>query len=54
MGRPATINTKQILEVARELFLTKGPGVTTADLSTLAYRHRRRPLYPFEENARYE
>jgi microcystin degradation protein MlrC len=24
------------------------PGVTTADMTTLAYRHRRRPLYPFE------
>ncbi len=33
MGRPATINTKQILEVARELFLTKGPGVTTAEIA---------------------
>ncbi len=33
MGRPATINTKQILEIARKLFLTKGPGVTTAEIA---------------------
>jgi microcystin degradation protein MlrC len=26
------------------------PGVTTADISTLAYRHRRRPLFPFERD----
>jgi hypothetical protein len=25
------------------------PGVTTADLTRLEYRHRRRPLFPFEE-----
>jgi len=24
------------------------PGVTTADLATLPYRRRRRPLFPFE------
>jgi len=24
------------------------PGVTTADLPRLPYRHRRRPLHPFE------
>jgi hypothetical protein len=28
--------------------------VTTADLSTFTYRHRRRPLYPFEPDAQYE
>lgn len=33
MGRPATISTKQILETARELFLAKGPGVTTAEIA---------------------
>lgn len=26
------------------------PGVTRADLSTLEYRHRRRPLFPFERD----
>jgi microcystin degradation protein MlrC len=29
------------------------PGVTTADLSSLAYRHRRRPLFPFERDFRW-
>ena len=28
-------------------------GVTTSDLSTFTYRHRRRPLYPFETDATY-
>jgi hypothetical protein len=27
--------------------------VTTADLSLLAYEHRRKPLYPFEPEAAY-
>jgi microcystin degradation protein MlrC len=25
------------------------PGVTTADLSQLAYRNRRKPMFPFEQ-----
>jgi len=40
--------------IAREIVMANTPGVTTADLSTFDYRHRRRPLYPFEEDARYE
>lgn len=27
------------------------PGVTTADMTTLPYHHRRRPMYPFERDA---
>jgi microcystin degradation protein MlrC len=27
------------------------PGVTTAEMESLDYRHRRRPLFPFEEIA---
>ncbi len=34
--------------VARELIWVATPGVTTADLSTFTYRHRRVPLYPLE------
>lgn len=34
--------------VCRELIRVNTPGVTTADMGRLAYRHRRRPLYPFE------
>jgi microcystin degradation protein MlrC len=29
------------------------PGVTTADLSTFVYRHRRQPMYPFEADTRH-
>lgn len=39
--------------IAREIILADTPGVSSADLSTFDFRHRRRPLYPFEENAGY-
>jgi microcystin degradation protein MlrC len=35
-------------EVCANFIRVNTPGVTTADLSRLAYRHRRRPLHPFE------
>lgn len=35
-------------EVCRGFIRVNTPGVTTADLPRLAYRHRRRPLHPFE------
>jgi microcystin degradation protein MlrC len=34
--------------IAREMIWVATPGVTTADLSTFTYHHRRVPLYPFE------
>lgn len=34
--------------VCRELIRVNTPGVTTADMNQLTYRHRRRPLFPFE------
>jgi microcystin degradation protein MlrC len=34
--------------IAREMVWVASPGVTTADLSTFTYRHRRVPLYPLE------
>ena len=40
--------------IAREIIMANTPGLTTADLSTFDYRHRRRPLYPFENDARYK
>jgi microcystin degradation protein MlrC len=40
--------------IAREIIMANTPGVTSADLSTFDYRNRRRPLYPFEEDAKYE
>jgi microcystin degradation protein MlrC len=40
--------------IAAEIVLADTPGLTTADLSTFDYRRRRRPLFPFETDARYE
>jgi microcystin degradation protein MlrC len=34
--------------VCRYLIRVNTPGVTTADMASLDYRYRRRPLYPFE------
>jgi len=39
--------------IAAEIVLVNTPGITTADLSTFTYRHRRTPLYPFERDAVY-
>jgi microcystin degradation protein MlrC len=36
-------------EVCRDFIRVNTPGVTTADLSRLDYRHRRQPLHPFEQ-----
>ena len=38
---------------ASRIILVGTPGVTTADLSTITYHKRRRPLYPFEPDAKY-
>jgi microcystin degradation protein MlrC len=35
--------------VCERLIRVNTPGVTTADMTTLPYIHRRRPLWPFEE-----
>lgn len=40
--------------IAAEVVMVNTQGVTTADLSFFDYRHRRRPLYPFELDATYE
>lgn len=37
--------------IAHEMLWVNTPGVTTADLTTFTYRHRRVPLYPLEPNA---
>jgi microcystin degradation protein MlrC len=39
--------------VCRTLIRTNTPGVTSADLSHFEFRRRRRPLYPFEADARW-
>lgn len=40
--------------IAAEIVMVNTPGVTSSDLSTFTYHHRRRPLYPFEMDATYE
>jgi len=37
--------------VSKTILRVNTPGATTADLSTLTYHHRRRPLYPLELDA---
>jgi microcystin degradation protein MlrC len=39
--------------IAAEMIQLNTPGCTSADLSALAYRHRRRPMFPFEPEAAY-
>ena len=38
--------------IARHIVLCDGDGVTSSDLALFDYRRRRRPLYPFEKDAR--
>ncbi|MFW6174558.1 MAG: M81 family metallopeptidase [Chloroflexota bacterium] len=40
--------------IAKEILLVNTPGVTTADLDFFTYHHRRKPLYPFEQDATYD
>ena len=39
--------------IAREIILADTPGVSSANLDSFNFEHRRRPLYPFEEDAEY-
>jgi len=39
--------------IAREIIMANTPGVTTADMSTFEYAHRRRPLYPYEPDTKF-
>ncbi len=36
--------------VCRTILRVNTPGVTSADMTTLPYQHRRKPLYPFERD----
>jgi microcystin degradation protein MlrC len=40
-----------VAPIAKAMYWVATPGVTTADLSTFVYRHRRRPMFPFEADA---
>ncbi len=39
--------------VCRTILRVNTPGVTTADMTTLPYHHRRQPMYPFERDAMF-
>jgi len=38
-------------EVCRTIIRVNTPGASTADIGTLTYHHRRRPMFPFEPDA---
>jgi microcystin degradation protein MlrC len=40
--------------VCKHFIRVNTPGVTTADLSELAFKHRRRPMFPFEPEMEWE
>lgn len=40
--------------IAAEMIWLNTPGCTSADLSSLEYHHRRRPMFPFEPDAQYD
>jgi microcystin degradation protein MlrC len=40
--------------VCKHLIRVNTPGVTTADMSQLEYHHRRKPMFPFEPETRWE
>lgn len=39
--------------IAKQMIWVATPGVTTADLSTFTYKHRRVPLFPLERNTHW-
>ena len=39
--------------IAAAMIQLNSPGCTSADVSVLEYRHRRRPMYPYEADATY-
>jgi microcystin degradation protein MlrC len=40
-------------EVCEQLIRVNTAGVTSADLNTFDFRHRRRPMFPFEADANW-
>ena len=39
--------------VCKQLLRVNTPGITSADLSQFDFRHRRRPMFPFERDAEW-
>jgi len=40
--------------IAREIIVADSPGVTSANMSSFSYMHRRKPLYPFEPEMKFD
>jgi len=40
--------------ISREIIMADSPGVTSANMSSFSYENRRRPLYPFEPETKFE
>jgi microcystin degradation protein MlrC len=40
--------------IAREIIMADSPGVTSANMSSFLYKHRRKPLYPFESDTKFD
>jgi microcystin degradation protein MlrC len=39
--------------ITREIIMADTPGVTSANMSSFSYEHRRKPLYPFEPDTNF-
>ena len=39
--------------IAREIIVADSPGVTSANMSSFSYQHRRKPLYPFGSETKF-
>ena len=39
--------------IAAAMIQLNSPGCTSADVTALEYHHRRRPMFPYESDARY-
>ena len=40
--------------IAREIIMADSQGVTSANMSSFSYQHRRKPLYPFEPETKFD
>jgi len=40
--------------ITREIIMANSPGVTSANMSSFSYQHRRIPLYPFESETKFD
>ena len=40
--------------ISREIIMADSSGVTSANMATFSYQHRRKPLYPFEPETKFD